>query len=435
MQIALLNCWMLTLISQLKCVMWQFHRILRLKTVRICKELTYTLDVRDLLLVYFFTAIGLNARLSDLLSGGKPLITLLIITLAYIVFQDVIGVTAASIMGLPKAMGVLTGSASLIGGHGSPMNLRLSKSFHKRLFIIITLGFSLLISACNGNEDKKSEAKAPVIRPVKTITVQASNNTIKKTYSALVTATQQIDLSFRVSGKLEKLPIKNGMQVKKGDVIAKLDERDFKAKITQLKSQINQANAQMKAMRAGARPEDIASLQSAVKAAQAEFNQAKTTYYRTQELVKKQVIARNELDKDRAALEVAKANLASKNQELRKGKAGGRKEDVSAQVAVVQGLRSQLKSLEDALADATLRSPIDGIITSRKVENFANVQANSAIATIQKASDEIDVVFSIPAPDVVILAPIVDQLTSIVVLDSFPGKEFAAEQREFSKRS
>ena len=83
------------------------------------KELTYTLDVRDLLLVYFFTAIGLNARLSDLLSGGRPLIILLAITLAYIVFQDVIGVTAASLLGLPKAMGVLTGSASLIGGHGT----------------------------------------------------------------------------------------------------------------------------------------------------------------------------------------------------------------------------------------------------------------------------------------------------------------------------
>ena len=83
------------------------------------KELTYTLDVRDLLLVYFFTAIGLNARLSDLLSGGRPLIILLAITLAYIVFQDLIGVTAASLLGLPKAMGVLTGSASLIGGHGT----------------------------------------------------------------------------------------------------------------------------------------------------------------------------------------------------------------------------------------------------------------------------------------------------------------------------
>ena len=83
------------------------------------RELSFDLEIRDVLLVYFFTTIGLNARLSDLVSGGKPLIILLGLTLGYIVVQDVIGVTTASVLGLPKAMGVLTGSASLIGGHGT----------------------------------------------------------------------------------------------------------------------------------------------------------------------------------------------------------------------------------------------------------------------------------------------------------------------------
>lgn len=82
-------------------------------------ELNYTLELRDVLLVYFFTSIGLNARFSDLVSGGKPLILLLIITVLYIVFQDIVGVVTASLIGLPNAMGVLAGSASLIGGHGT----------------------------------------------------------------------------------------------------------------------------------------------------------------------------------------------------------------------------------------------------------------------------------------------------------------------------
>ena len=81
--------------------------------------ITYTLDIRDVLLIYFFTAVGLNARLSDLISGGKPLVILLCITLLYIVFQNLVGVTAAQVLGLHNAMGVLTGSASLIGGHGT----------------------------------------------------------------------------------------------------------------------------------------------------------------------------------------------------------------------------------------------------------------------------------------------------------------------------
>lgn len=315
------------------------------------------------------------------------------------------------------------------------MTCRPLKNAYTQLFLITTISFSLFLSACGSSDDKKPEAKVAVVRPVKTITVEPTSNSIKRTYSALVIATQQVELSFRVSGKLQELPIKNGMKVKKGDVIAKLDERDFKANITQLKSQINQANAQMRAMKAGARPEDIAALNSAVQAAQAEVRQAQTQFNRTQGLVKKQVIARQELDKDRSALTVAKANLNSKKQELLKGKAGGRKEDVSAQIAAIQGLRSQLKNLKDTLADATLRAPFDGVISSHKVENFANVQANASIATIQKESSEIDLVFSIPAPDIVIIAPIRDSLEIKVTLDSFPGREFKAESREFSSEA
>jgi len=82
-------------------------------------ELEYDLETRDRLLVYFFTAIGLNARLSDLLSGGRPLAILLVLTLGYIVLQDVVGVAAALAIGQPSAVGVLAGSASLIGGHGT----------------------------------------------------------------------------------------------------------------------------------------------------------------------------------------------------------------------------------------------------------------------------------------------------------------------------
>ena len=80
-------------------------------------EVTYELDTRDRLLVYFFTAIGINARVSDLLNGGRPLIILLVLTLGYIVFQDVVGVLGAQAIGQPNAVGILTGSASLIGGH------------------------------------------------------------------------------------------------------------------------------------------------------------------------------------------------------------------------------------------------------------------------------------------------------------------------------
>lgn len=82
-------------------------------------EISFDLSTRDKLLVYFFTAIGLNARFSDLISGGRPLLILLVLTLSFIVIQNVIGMSSASLLGLPTTIGVISGSASLIGGHGT----------------------------------------------------------------------------------------------------------------------------------------------------------------------------------------------------------------------------------------------------------------------------------------------------------------------------
>ena len=82
-------------------------------------EIVFELQARDQLLVYFFAAIGLNARVSDLIRGGRPLVTLLVLTLLFIVVQNGVGRLGASIVGAPSPVGVLAGSASLIGGHGT----------------------------------------------------------------------------------------------------------------------------------------------------------------------------------------------------------------------------------------------------------------------------------------------------------------------------
>ncbi|TRY29221.1 sodium/glutamate symporter [Aliiglaciecola sp. M165] len=82
-------------------------------------EIGFDLSTRDRLLVYFFTAIGLNARFSDLVEGGKPLLILLALTLSFIVIQNVIGIGSALFLEVQSPIGVLAGSASLIGGHGT----------------------------------------------------------------------------------------------------------------------------------------------------------------------------------------------------------------------------------------------------------------------------------------------------------------------------
>ena len=82
-------------------------------------EVSFSLDARDLLLLYFFTGIGLNARLDDLASGGRPLLLLLVLTLVYLVIQNLIAAGSVAALGLPKGITAFVGSASLIGGHGT----------------------------------------------------------------------------------------------------------------------------------------------------------------------------------------------------------------------------------------------------------------------------------------------------------------------------
>ena len=82
-------------------------------------EIEFALRTRDFLLVYFFTTIGINASLKDLIKGGKPLIILLTITICYMIVQNLTGISVAAVFGLAAPVGMLGGSVSLIGGHGT----------------------------------------------------------------------------------------------------------------------------------------------------------------------------------------------------------------------------------------------------------------------------------------------------------------------------
>ena len=82
-------------------------------------DVVFDLATRDLLLVYFFTTIGINASLGDLIKGGRPLLLLLAVTICYMFLQNLSGIGVAALLEQPKAVGLLGGTVSLIGGHGT----------------------------------------------------------------------------------------------------------------------------------------------------------------------------------------------------------------------------------------------------------------------------------------------------------------------------
>lgn len=82
-------------------------------------DFVFEMESRDLFLVMFFAAIGLNARLSDLVTGGRLLLILLGLTLLIVVIQNIVGILGARLFDMPFQTSVLFGSAALIGGHGT----------------------------------------------------------------------------------------------------------------------------------------------------------------------------------------------------------------------------------------------------------------------------------------------------------------------------
>jgi ESS family glutamate:Na+ symporter len=82
-------------------------------------DITFGMRARDLLLVYFFTTVGMNASFADLRRGGRALVVLLALTIGLMLAQNALGLTLARWTGLPPASGLLAGTVSLIGGHGT----------------------------------------------------------------------------------------------------------------------------------------------------------------------------------------------------------------------------------------------------------------------------------------------------------------------------
>lgn len=270
-----------------------------------------------------------------------------------------------------------------------------------------------------------------VVRPLKIEIVSASDSRLRKSYPAIVLPAQQVEVSFRVSGQIIELSARAAQEVRKGEVLAKLDQRDFKAEVARLSSQLEKAWAELAAMKAGARSEDEAALRAGVESAQASVLAARQQLSRTETLYRKRVVTDARLDQDRESLAVAEAQLKARQAELAKGRAGSREEDLQAQEAVIRGIGVQLQSAENALSDTVLRAPFEGIVAKRELDNFSNVQANSPVLILQRLGT-IDVNFDIPGPDVPILAEREKDLETRIELDAIPGRSFLARLVEFS---
>jgi multidrug efflux system membrane fusion protein len=109
----------------------------------------------------------------------------------------------------------------------------------------ILLTFSLAFSISGCGKKKEEVVKKEVVRPIKIMTVSmAGAEEVKREFPGKVRADQVVDLAFQVAGPLISLPVKEGQQVKKGEILARIKPRDFETEIAKAKAKALEAEQQ-----------------------------------------------------------------------------------------------------------------------------------------------------------------------------------------------
>lgn len=282
-------------------------------------------------------------------------------------------------------------------------------------------------AGCNREEPARTEQ----IRPVKSMLVAAGSETTERSFPGRTEATREVELAFQVSGLLVDLPVREGQMVAKGDVIGVLRQQEFQARLGALKGQLEQAQASLRALRAGERPEERLRLESQVRAAEARLAHARAEFARYEELIKENAVARTDYELAETDYRVAQENVKVARQAVEIG-AVGRQEDIEAREAEVRSLESRVNEATLQLADSTLRAPFAGEIAQRFVDANQNISAGRAVVRLQ-GTDEITVAMDLPEA---VMAGDIRSANTVKLEAEFtaiPGRVFPVEVREVSQ--
>jgi RND family efflux transporter MFP subunit len=236
------------------------------------------------------------------------------------------------------------------------------------------------LAACSEKEVEKKEE----VRPVRAMTIAEPQPFSGRWFPGRAAATQEANLSFRVPGTVEKIPVDIGDHVKQGDLLARLDPQDYQVAL-------NDARAQLERAKAG------------LELAESEYARVARVFEKDPGAVSKSMV-----DVRKAQLDTAKAQI------------------VSARAAV--------ESAEDNLRYTYLKAPYDGSVVEKFVEQFEDVQAKQEIIRVL---DTRQIEFTVQVPET--LMKNVDVVRSVggayVLFDTYPDVRVKAKVKEVGKEA
>ena len=244
-------------------------------------------------------------------------------------------------------------------------------------------------------------------------------------------------VSFKVAGRIVELPVDEGMSMKTGDLLARIDSDDYRQQVTTDEASRRVRNRQLVLGLAGSRWQDVEAAKQSVIDAKADLDQKTKDYQRYQALYEKDEISGQTRDQAATNVTRAKATYERSQEILNELVEGTRKEELDVDRANLRAARENLRMSEIRLSYTVLCAPFDGVVLVREAELGEVVSPGTPIITLADL-DHIWLRVYLPETD---LGKVRWGQTVNVKTDTYPGKNYRgrvsviASDAEFTPKS
>lgn len=249
------------------------------------------------------------------------------------------------------------------------------------IFVAVSGGgyyaYTQLIAPANNQATRKRD---------RTVTIKRVNLPIIVTANGTIQPEKSINVSPKSSGRLKSLLVKEGENVRTGQILAYMDESNTLGQITQADGNLAAAQASLDLLRAGNRPQDISQAQANLTNTQATLEQSEIVYRQNQQLYQEGAIASRELDAARTTMDANRARVTQAREALSLQQAGSRPQEVDRAEAQVIAASGSLQTAESQLEDTIIRAPFDGVVVRKYADPGAFVTPTTSGSAVSSAT-------------------------------------------------
>jgi len=244
-------------------------------------------------------------------------------------------------------------------------------------------------------------------------------------------------VSFKVQGRIAALPVEEGQWVNVGDVLARLDNDDYRQQVEMDEANVHAREAELALALAGSRSQDIKAAQQSVLDAEADLDLKKSDLQRYETLYQKDEVSAQTRDATSTAVKRAQANVERVKQTYDALSEGTRKEQIRINRAVVNQAHESLRMSRIRLGYTVLRAPTSGVVLVRQAELGEVVAPGTPVVTIA----DVDHLWMRGYVSETDLGRIRWGQDATVRTDTFPGKtyhgrvSFISSEAEFTPKS